>query len=104
MNPNKEYHDLNPNHSRAAWNSILECMLSDCNWVKQAQLKQPCSVASQKLMQLSNNKLIVLSNIGVACGHATSNTRIYGKIFHLSRLIRYNTLSIYRMTNVPYYK
>ena len=43
MNPNKEYHDLNPDHSRAAWDSILECMLSVCNWVNQAQLKQPWS-------------------------------------------------------------
>jgi len=33
MNPNKEYHDLNPGHSQAAWNSILECSLSNCNWV-----------------------------------------------------------------------
>jgi len=23
----------------AIWDSILECMLSDCNWVNQAQLK-----------------------------------------------------------------
>jgi len=44
MNPNKEYHDLNSDHSRAAWNSILECMLSNCNWVSQAQLKQPWSL------------------------------------------------------------
>jgi len=27
MNSNKEYQDLNPDHSRAAWDSILECML-----------------------------------------------------------------------------
>jgi len=46
MNPNKEYHDLNPDHSRAAWNSILECMLSNCKWVNQGQLKQPWSFYS----------------------------------------------------------
>ena len=28
MNPIKENHDLNPDHSRAAWDSVLECMLS----------------------------------------------------------------------------
>ena len=39
-NPNKEYHDLDPSCSWAAWD-ILECMLSDCNWVNQAQLTQP---------------------------------------------------------------
>jgi len=33
MNPNKEYHDLNPDRSQAAWNYILECMLSNCNWL-----------------------------------------------------------------------
>ena len=46
MNPNKEYHDLNPDHSRAAWNSILELWFYGfqyCNRVNQAQLKQPWS-------------------------------------------------------------
>jgi len=35
MNPIKENHDLNPDRSRAAWDSILECMFSRVN---QAQL------------------------------------------------------------------
>ena len=34
MNPIKENHDLNPDRSRAAWDSILECMLSNYNWVQ----------------------------------------------------------------------
>jgi len=38
MNPNKEHHDLNPDHSWAAWDSILECMLTNWNWVNLAQL------------------------------------------------------------------
>jgi len=51
MNPIKENHDLNPDRSRAAWDSILECMLSNYNWVQQdwvnqAQLKQPWSFYS----------------------------------------------------------
>jgi len=46
MNPNKEYHDLNPDRSQAAWESILGCMLSKRNWVNQAQLKQPWSFYS----------------------------------------------------------
>jgi len=46
MNPNKEYHDVNSDHSRAAWTNILECMLSNCNWVNQAHLKQPWSFYS----------------------------------------------------------
>jgi len=28
------------------YHNILECMLSDCNWVNQAQLKQPWSFYS----------------------------------------------------------
>ena len=49
MNPNKEYHDLNPDCSRAAWDCIIEYMLSNCNWVNQAQLKQPWSFYSLPL-------------------------------------------------------
>jgi len=41
MNTNKEHHDLSPDRSWAAWDSILECMLSNCNWVNQAQLNNP---------------------------------------------------------------
>jgi len=45
-----EYHDLNPDCSRTAWDSILECMLSECNWVNQAQLKQPWSFYSDAVI------------------------------------------------------
>jgi len=33
MNPIKVFHDLNPDRCRAAWDCILEYMLSNCNWV-----------------------------------------------------------------------
>ena len=35
MNPNEEFHDLNPDCS------YVECMLFNCSWVNQAQLKNP---------------------------------------------------------------
>ena len=60
MNPNKEHHDLNPDHSRAAWNSILECILSDCNWVNQAQLKQSWSLYSEGANQAIGRKCLLL--------------------------------------------
>ena len=36
-----------PECSQAAWDSIFECMLSVCNWVNQAQLKQLWSFYSE---------------------------------------------------------
>jgi len=40
MNPNKEYHDLDPGHSWAMWDFIFECMLSELTKLRQPGLLQ----------------------------------------------------------------
>ena len=71
MNPNKEYRHIDLDCSWATWDqglsahdaplrdSILECMLSDCNWVNQAQLKPAglftvCSSATRAKVMCNN--------------------------------------------------